>query len=113
MTIRETYGPYYGARILDRYMPGWWKQIDLGMLQMHTPDSCIAGILFKNRSTEGRSGYGWFLSRTPDRDGWISGVLQSDRMGFDLSDYYDDWDTLEYIWKELILDRIKMQDVSC
>lgn len=35
-----------GARVLDIYLPGWEKRIDLGVLNLWNPYTCILGQLF-------------------------------------------------------------------
>lgn len=105
VALRCTYGPYYGARILDRYMPGWWNLISLESLDMADPYECIAGQLFYDRSEHDFNGYTWFTSRQPGQDGYITGVSQDLRMGLVPLDCYTD-ELLNETWREIIIERI-------
>ena len=78
------YGPKYGARILDRYMPNWYLKIEVHMLDMWRSDYCIAGQLFKGRTRW--SGHDWFLGRMPAQDS-----SQDLRFGFDSYSSRQSW----------------------
>ena len=86
------YGPAYGARILDRYMPDWYLKIDVELLDMTHSQFCIAGQSFEGKGEW--SGYSWFVQREPRYD-----HNQEYRLGFDC-------DVSKQSWVDLIKKRI-------
>jgi hypothetical protein len=103
--LRGTYGPQYGARILDRYMPGWWDMVDTDMLDMNSMEWCIAGQLFKTRNDR-MSGFDWVIWRSPDEDWSNDGRLdQLERFGFVEADDTGTYMDLHIHWVELIRER--------
>lgn len=51
--VEERKATAKGARLLDKILPGWYKQINLGKLQMDNGSLCMLGQLF-GRGVEGR-----------------------------------------------------------
>lgn len=110
-SIRALYGPYYGARILDRYVPGWWKRIDLGTLDLWDIKQCIAGQLFNGREDH-YSGYDWAMCRVPMNDGRVSTITQMERLGFEASQPDVDLFEVEMMWREIIVERRQNESES-
>lgn len=48
-----------GADLLDRVWPGWWREISLDRLAMHSCDACVLGQLY------GEYTRGWYEATRP------------------------------------------------
>lgn len=102
---RGTYGPHYGARILDRYIPGWWDMVSLPDLDMYSTDQCVAGQVFRDKDPW-RTGFGWVVDRAPIGD-WPSDTRldQVERLGLVAADDTGTYMELHIVWLELIVER--------
>lgn len=100
----------YGARRLDRFEPGWWRQIDLGTLELDSTRSCICGQLFSARAeTYCEDGFEYVVA---GRHRSFTG--NPEHYGFDAPDAYDGagslmamYRALDGLWTLAIKDRFE------
>lgn len=87
-----------GARWLDHILPGWWRDVNLGMLSVSSSSCCPLGQLF-DRGRIG--GYGYALATYGGGDP----VQWSVDLGFERDegeDAFEQYDELDRLWSEVI-----------
>lgn len=76
-----------GVKLLDDSRPGWWKEINLNVLDMYSTRYCVLGQLYHGSFCTGRIELG-------------IGEGEGDLYGFDT--YTGNWETLDYLWRDII-----------
>lgn len=114
----------HGARYLDQFKPGWFKQIDLDRLQLHDCTRCVLGQLYVDMIDEPipeahgyedtySDGYDAGLDILCPPYGDDSQQAFAETNGFDLPGPFtldperdDEWDILRRAWVEQIKERL-------
>lgn len=115
-----------GAQLLDEKVPGWWRKIDKGLIEMEHCDKCICGQLALDMYDEAKrreihpwvsrggafsSYYSYFLAEE-------LGLEEDAEHGFSIQWDYDedvllyDWEDLEAEWKLAIDARLEADKLA-
>ena len=110
--LKDLYRPHVerGAALLDERRPRWWERIDIGRLDIRSPENCILGQVFEEeeRAEGPRRGstpydYGCEVLNLKCMEAIEHGFFTILRHHRDK----EHWDTLRGLWIEAIEERHK------